>query len=233
MKKAAYLLFIVAVIILGALILEAEEQKVSEKRLAMSVTIAKAKDFSSLVGMQIFSDTLIKNHIKLYEGYVKNSNDILEKLNNLILDKKDRTPEYAELKRRFAWELNGMVLHEYYFENLGPSAPLDAKSPLYIKISEDFGSFDDWKEDFISTGLMRGIGWAVLSWELKTGKLLNIWINEHDVGHITSSRPILVMDVFEHAYITDFGLDRAKYIESFFKNINWKISEKRFNEFYR
>jgi len=123
-----------------------------------------------------------------------------------------------------------MLLHEYYFENLGGKQALDVSSALYKKIIEDFGSFDNWKQDFTSTGLMRGIGWAVVYWEPKTDKLINVWVNEHDEGHITGSRPILVMDVFEHAYMSDYQLDRAKYIEAFFRNINWQASIGRFNE---
>jgi len=189
---------------------------------------AQEKDFSYLIGMSGFSDTLLNNHFKLYLGYVKNSDAILEKLNTLLAVKKDNTPEYAELKRRLGWEFNGRLLHEYYFENLGGSQPLDVNTSLYKKITESFGSFENWKQDFISTGMMRGIGWVVVYWEPKTGKLVNVWVNEHDTGHLSGARPLLVMDVFEHAYITDYQLDRAKYIEAYFKNINWQVAAERF-----
>ncbi|MDD4894394.1 MAG: superoxide dismutase [Candidatus Omnitrophica bacterium] len=190
----------------------------------------KARDFSVLIGMDGFSDTLLNNHFKLYQGYVKNTNIIFEKLDALLTDNKDRTVEYAELERRLSWELDGALLHEYYFENLGGKEPFDVKSPLYKKITEEFGSFDRWKQDFVSVGLMRGIGWVVLYWEPTRGRLLNIWVNEHNIGHIVAAKPLLVMDVFEHAYMTDYQLDRAKYIDAFFKNINWDVVTKRFNE---
>lgn len=230
MKRTICMMVIcLALIILArAGIAQAEEEL---KGLAVKpVIMAGAKDFSSLAGMSGFSDTLLNNHFKLYQGYVKNTNLILEKLVALLADKKENSPDYSELKRRFGWEFNGMLLHEYYFENLGGKQALDVNSALYKKIIEDFGSFDTWKQDFTSTGLMRGIGWAVVYWEPKTDKLINAWINEHDEGHIAGSSPILVMDVFEHAYMSDYQLDRAKYIEAFFKNINWEASIGRFNE---
>ena len=183
------------------------------------------KDYSRLLGMQGFSDTLLNNHFKLYQGYIKNTNTVLEKLNALLVESKDKTPEYAELKRRFGWEFNGMRLHEYYFENLGAKITIDSNSPLYKRLSADFGSFDLWKQDFLSTGLMRGIGWVMLCEDILSSKLINVWINEHDVGHLSGAKPILVMDVFEHAYFTDYQLERAKYIDAFFANINWSMLE--------
>lgn len=190
----------------------------------------QAKDFSRLIGMKGFSDTLLNNHFKLYQGYMKNTNMLLEKLNALAADKKGNTPEYAELKRRLGWEFNGALLHEYYFENLGESGSPDEKSALYKSIVENFGSLNAWKRDFISTASMRGIGWVVLYYEPRTGKLVNTWINEHDVGHITAAKPIIVIDVFEHAYMPDYDLDRAKYIENFLTNLNWNVAEGRFDK---
>ena len=104
----------------------------------------EAKDYSKLLGMQGFSDNLLNNHFKLYQGYAKNTNLVLETLEALLKDGKDRLPEYAELKRRLGWEFNGMRLHEYYFDNLGGKQPIDAKNAAYKKIAEDFGSFDGW-----------------------------------------------------------------------------------------
>jgi Fe-Mn family superoxide dismutase len=187
----------------------------------------EAKDYSYLLGKTDFSDTLLANHFKLYQGYVKNTNALLEELKALLEGTKDRSPTYAELKRRFGWEFNGMRLHEYYFENLGGKITPDTQDLLYKKISANFGSFEIWKQDFISVGSMRGIGWVILYKDPQNGRLVNVWINEHDTGHIAGAQPILVMDVFEHAYLTDFQLDRAKYIETFFNNINWSTTVKR------
>jgi len=186
-----------------------------------------AKDYSKLLGMQGFSDTLLKNHFTLYQGYVTNTNKLVETLGQMLKEGKTGTPEFAELKRRFGWEFNGMRLHEYYFENLGGKGGLEKTGNLSKKISEDFGSYENWEKDFKAVGAMRGIGWAVLYQDSSTGKLMNFWINEHDGGHPAGCTPILILDVFEHAFMIDYGLKRADYIEAFFKNINWKAAEGR------
>jgi len=180
-----------------------------------------AKDYSNLIGMKGFSETLLKNHFTLYQGYVTNINKIIDLLAAMLKEGKVGTPEYAELKRRVGFEFNGMRLHEYYFENLGGKGALDKSGKLAKKLAEDFGSYEVWERDFKGTGTMRGIGWAILYQDNVTGKLVNQWINEHETGHLAGCIPILVMDVFEHAFITDYGLKRADYIEAFFQNINW------------
>ena len=186
-----------------------------------------AKDYSKLIGMEGFSETLLKNHFALYQGYVTNTNKVMDILNQILKDGKAGTPEFAELKRRVGWEFNGMRLHEYYFENLGGKSPLDKNGRLSKKVVEDFGSYEAWEKDFKATGSMRGIGWTVLYQDISNGKLVNFWINEHDVSHPAGCNPILIMDVFEHAFMLDYGLKRADYIEAFFKNINWPSVESR------
>jgi Fe-Mn family superoxide dismutase len=186
-----------------------------------------AKDYTKLIGMEGFSDTLLNNHFTLYQGYVTNTNKITDILAALLKDGKTAAPEYAELKRRFGFEFDGMRLHEYYFENLGGKTPLDKSGALAKKLAAAFGSYDTWEQDFRATGALRGIGWVVLYQDDVTGGLFNQWINEHEVGHLAGCRPVLVMDVFEHAYMIDYGLKRADYIAAFFKNINWKAAENR------
>jgi Fe-Mn family superoxide dismutase len=186
-----------------------------------------AKDYSRLLGMQGFSDTLLKNHFTLYQGYVTNTNKLMETLGQMLKEGKVGTPEFAELKRRFGWEFNGMRLHEYYFENLGGKGGLEKTGKLSKKIAEDLGSHENWEKDFKAVGAMRGIGWAVLYQDSSTGRLMNFWINEHDAGHPAGCTPILILDVFEHAFMIDYGLKRADYIEAFFKNIDWKAAEGR------
>jgi len=185
-----------------------------------------AKDYSNLIGMKGFSETLLKNHFTLYQGYVTNTNKLMDLLAAMLKEGKVGTPEYSELKRRMGFEFNGMRLHEYYFDNLGGKTPLN-KSGLAQKVAAVFGSYDAWERDFKATGAMRGIGWAILYQDSVTDGLFNQWINEHEVGHFAGCTPILVMDVFEHAFITDYGLKRADYIEAFCKNINWKVVESR------
>lgn len=186
------------------------------------------KSFEHLLGLKGFSDQLLKNHFTLYQGYVNNTNRIAEALAGLLKQGKTGTPEYAELKRRFGWEFNGMRLHEHYFGNMTrESAGLSSSSEIYRKIVEDFGSYEDWEKDFKAAGMMRGIGWVVLYYDTAVGKLWNTWVNEHDVGHLSGAAPVLIMDVFEHAYMIDYGLKRADYVEAFFNAIDWeKVSDR-------
>ena len=186
-----------------------------------------AVDYSGLTGMEGFSDTLLNNHFNLYQGYVTNTNKLIEKLEVMLKEDKLNTPEYNELKRRMGFEFDGMRLHEYYFGNLGGKKPLDTSGALAARITEDFGSYGNWEKDFKATGKMRGIGWAILYQDNISGRLFNQWINEHETGHLAGCVTILVMDVFEHAYITDYGLDRAAYIDAFFGNINWEVAAGR------
>ncbi len=186
-----------------------------------------AKDYGKLIGMAGFSETLLKNHFTLYQGYVTNTNKALDIVEQMLKDGKTGLPEYAELKRRLGWEFNGMRLHEYYFENLGGKDPLDKYGPLGKQLQCDFGSYEMWEKDFRATGSMRGIGWAVLYQDSMNRRLFNFWINEHDVSHPAGCVPILIMDVFEHAFMIDYGLKRADYIESFFRNIDWAAAGSR------
>lgn len=184
----------------------------------------EAKNFDNLLGTKGLSDQLLKNHFTLYQGYVTNTNKVADALSAMAKEGKTATPEYAELKRRFGWEFNGMRLHEYYFGNIikGGKA-IDKNTNLYKKIVSEFGSYENWEKDFKATGAMRGIGWVILYYDGTEGRLFNTWINEHDTGHLCGAKPILVMDVFEHAYMVDYGLKKADYIEAFFKAIDWTI----------
>ncbi len=185
------------------------------------------KDYTKLIGMEGFSENLLKNHFTLYQGYVTNTNKVLDSLAQMVKDDKVATPEFAELKRRLGWEFNGMRLHELYFENLGGKGDINKDGVLAKKMAGTFGSYEAWEKDFKGVGTMRGIGWAVLYQDTTNANLINFWINEHDVSHPAGCTPILIMDVFEHAWMPDYGLKRADYITSFFKNINWVEAEKR------
>jgi Fe-Mn family superoxide dismutase len=186
-----------------------------------------AKDYSHLIGIKGFSETLLKNHFALYQGYVNNTNKLWDIMAAMLKEGKTGTPEYAELKRRFGFEFNGMRLHEYYFENLGGDKPLDKGGAVSKKLAAACGSYDGWEQDFKATGAMRGIGWVVLYQDNTNSWLFNQWINEHEVGHPAGCAPILVMDVFEHAFMLDYGLKRADYINAFFQNIDWAAVTKR------
>jgi Fe-Mn family superoxide dismutase len=188
----------------------------------------QAKDYTYLIGLEGFSEALLKNHFGLYEGYVKNTNTLIEKLSSL----EPGTPEYAELKRRFGWEWNGMRLHELYFGNMTKRETLNTKHQASEKkmqevLSKSFGSFEKWREDFIGTGAMRGIGWVILAHDEESGKMFNTWIDEHNTGHLTDVEPLLVMDVFEHAFMLDYGMKRSEYIEAFMNAIDWNVVKER------
>ncbi len=186
------------------------------------------KKFDHLIGMEGFTVQLLKNHFKLYEGYVENTNKLLETLAETPTDGKD--PNYAELSRRLGFELNGMRLHEYYFENLGGDGDFDLAPTLAKELKSSYGDFDTWKEIFVATGAIRGVGWCILYRDPITGGLISQWIGEHEVGHPAGWTPVLVMDLWEHAYMLDYGTERKGYIEAFFANVNWAAVETRVKE---
>ncbi len=184
------------------------------------------KKFDHLLGLEGFSDELLKNHFTLYEGYVKNVNGLVD----MLTTKEAGTVEYGELQRRLGWEFDGMRLHELYFENLMKGgSEFDANSDLGKLMIKLYGSFENWKKNFVSVGMMRGIGWVVLYYDPTADELFNVWINEHDGGHLVGCVPIVVMDVFEHAYMLQYGLKKADYIEAFMKNICFHVANARFN----
>src|SRR3989339_1941906 len=185
----------------------------------------EAKNFEHLFGLAGFSDELLKNHFTLYGGYVTNTNKVYEALKTT----EAQTPQWNELKRRFGWEWNGMRLHELYFENMKKSGQSMSEGELKKSLTHLFGSFENWEKAFKAVGTMRGIGWVVLAYDPEGKKLFNLWINEHDVGHLAGTIPLLIMDVFEHAYMVDYGLKKVDYIETFFRNIDWPLVEKRLN----
>jgi Fe-Mn family superoxide dismutase len=190
----------------------------------------KARQFN-LSGLAGISDQTLEVHFKLYEGYVKNTNLINEKLAEIGLAGIDKNQlVFSELKRRLGFEYNGMVLHEYYFENLkkGGGGEPDQKSELHKAIASSFGSFDDWKKDYAAVGNMRGVGWAICYQDPVNSRLSNHWITLHEEGNIAGFNPVLVMDVWEHAFLLDYKpADRPKYIEAFFSNVDWSAVDKR------
>ena len=193
----------------------------------------QAKQFK-LSGLQGISDQTLEMHFKLYEGYVKETNRLTEKISEFLKDgqvDQEEMPAYSELTRRMGFEYNGMVLHEYYFDNLqsGGGTGDPTKSSEFIKAAEStFGSYDIWKADFVGIGKMRGVGWAICYQNPANGRLSNHWITLHETGNVAGFTPILVMDVWEHAYLLDYKpAERPKYIEAFFSNIDWKTVEGR------
>ncbi|MEK6809257.1 MAG: Fe-Mn family superoxide dismutase [Nanoarchaeota archaeon] len=190
-----------------------------------------AQNFENLLGLKGFSDQLLQNHFKLYQGYVANTNKLLDALTAMEKEGKTATPEYAELKRRFGWEFNGMRMHELYFGNMAKGGKaLNKNFSLAKELTKIYGGLEDWEKNFKAVGAMRGIGWAVLVYDQKQKEFFNLWINEHDVGHLAGTVPLLIMDVFEHAFMLDYGLNRADYIKAFMEAVDWDAVQKRFEK---
>jgi Fe-Mn family superoxide dismutase len=189
----------------------------------------KPQDFSHLNGLNGISDDQLKAHFELYQGYVKNTNALNEQIADLLRSGKPDSPDYLELMRALGFEYNGMILHEYYFGNLMPNgSERTRKGQLDQMIIRDFGTWDAWRSAFINVGKMRGIGWAILYQDPVTERLSNHWISLHENGHPAGFKPLLVMDVWEHAFVPDYKpTDRASYIEAFFSNVAWEAVEQR------
>jgi Fe-Mn family superoxide dismutase len=198
-----------------------------------SIGTYKARQFD-LSGLKGISDQTLEMHFKLYEGYVKETNNLTERITQFISDgnvDQEEMPAYSELTRRLGFEYNGMVLHEYYFENLlkGGGTGDPAPTSQFAKAAEaTFGSYNIWKADFVGIGKMRGVGWAICSQNPANGRISNHWITLHETGNVAGFTPILVMDVWEHAFLLDYKpAERPKYIEAFFSNIAWDTVENR------
>ncbi len=141
--------------------------------------------------------------------------------------KEPGTPEFAELHRRFGWEWNGMRMHELYFGNMAKGGVSLSDRTLKKLIVETWGSVENWEKEFRGMASMRGVGWVVLAHDKREGKLFNVWIREHEDGHLVGGTPLLVMDVWEHAFMIDYGIKRADYINAFMSSIDWHAVEER------
>ncbi len=187
----------------------------------------EAKNFENLLGMKGFSDNALKVHFALYQGYVNNTNKLIEELSSVSQDSSSR----AELQRRFGWEFDGMRLHEYYFESLTKDdKKIQEQSNLFKKIQDDFGGFSQWEKEFRTIASARGIGWGILYYDNKSEHLINNWVNEHDAGHLAGLPILLNIDVFEHAFMLDYGTKKADYINTFMEAVDWDVVSERFNK---
>jgi Fe-Mn family superoxide dismutase len=191
----------------------------------------EAKTYPHLKGLKGISDALLETHFALYAGYVKNTNLLTEQLMAQAKEGKAAGTNlgYAEMTRRLGFEYNGMILHEYYFGNLKPGGgDLDKSSKLAQEIEKSYGSVETWMADFRAVATMRGIGWAVMYQDPTTKLLSTHWVTLHSDGNPAGYTPILVMDAWEHAFVPDYKAnERAKYVEAFFQNIDWKAAESR------
>jgi len=189
--------------------------------------VEKSFNLRGLVGIP---DEQIEFHLKLYSGYVANVNKLLAKIRDNLGKEASASPEHAEMVRRLGWEINGMRLHDLYFDNLTSGGKtLNASSGLGKAIGASFGSYENWLSEFNRVAMMRGVGWAILYKDPVNGNLTNHWISSHEEGHPAGFTPILVMDIWEHAFTVYLKpTERGKYIEHFLANINWEEAERRF-----
>lgn len=188
----------------------------------------KEKQFN-IPKLKGLSEETIEDHLKLYAGYVKHSNLILEKIDELAKDAKSNAYALGELQRRFGFEYDGMRNHEVYFESLSDgSKEVSKDSELYKSIDYIWGSYDAWLNRFKSIALTRGIGWAILYFDKEEQVLLNAFVEDHQLGQLTGCVPILALDMWEHAFVRDYRPSgKSDYVEDFFHNLNWKYCEKR------
>jgi Fe-Mn family superoxide dismutase len=179
-------------------------------------------------GLKGISDQQLEYHFEThYKGYVTKINEVWDKMQTVHRSKANQNfSDYRALKVEESFNYMGVVLHELYFENIkGKGGAPSAK--LAELINKNFGSFDKWKEDFKACGIALR-GWAVLVYDLTSGKLTNNGLDAHNVYGLLNTVPLLVLDVYEHAYYADQGPKRPPYIEAFFENVDWKVVNKRF-----
>jgi Fe-Mn family superoxide dismutase len=177
------------------------------------------------------SSKTIEEHLKLYAGYVKHSNLLLSKIDELATDSEKNAYALGEVQRRFGFEYDGMRNHEVYFESLsGGPVPISQDSELYKSIVYLWGSFDAWFARFKAIAMTRGVGWAMLYLDTKDHRLLNAYVEDHQLGQLVGCVPVLALDMWEHAFVADYQPSGKKqYIEDFFTNLNWKKIEENMN----
>ena len=177
----------------------------------------------------ISEKTMTIHHVKLYVGYVNKRNEIEEKLAVADRSLANATySEFGELKREESFAANGIFLHEYYFNVLGGDGALGGENnqggSLIEAIKTEFGSYNKWLEDFKATG-MTARGWVVLALDFNDGRLHNYLCDTHNHGGIWGALPLVVLDMYEHAYFIDYGSDRKTYIEDYMQNLNWPAAQ--------
>jgi len=181
-------------------------------------------NISTLKGI---SAKTIEEHLKLYSGYVKNANAVIEQISELSKDSAKNMYLIGELFRRFSFEYNGMRNHEVYFRHLeGGAQPITAGGPLEKLIIETCGSVDILLFGLRNIALTRGVGWAVIWYDKKDKRLLASWVDEQHLGQLNDCAMILAIDMWEHSFVADYQPSGKKqYVEDFLSNLNWKTCE--------
>lgn len=186
----------------------------------------KAVDFQ-YVNVEAISQKQYDIHLELYKGYIKKINEIWDKLEDNSIEKDSNATYslYRGLKKGETYALDGVILHELYFANLGGKINVPS-GPIINEMDNFFGSYEKWKDDFIACG-MSARGWTVLAYDQRSKSFHNFLCDEHDQGAIWNAFPLIVMDVYEHAYYIDYPNKKAEYIKRFLNDINWDVINKR------
>lgn len=192
------------------------------------VTKLIPKDHLKPKSLKGISDKQLDYHFEThYKGYVAKLNEIWERLESVDRTKANQNfSDYRALKVEESFNYMGVVLHELYFENLKGGEGTKPSQQLKEQLEKNFGSLDKWKEDLKACGLALR-GWAILVYDLSNGRLINNGLDAHNLYGLLNTMPLLVLDVYEHAYYIDQGPKRAPYIDAFFENINWNVVNKR------
>jgi len=180
----------------------------------------------SLFEMDGISRGQIEQHYTLYEGYVKKTNEIRSKLPRADLDTANQSySELRELKVELSFTLNGVKLHEEYFFNLGGKGGRPSDK-LRTIIERSSGSYEAWEKDLRASGLVAR-GWVITAFDFDDNRLYNYIADSHNTYGIWNALPVIVLDTYEHAYMVDYGVKRAPYIDAFLRNINWDVINAR------
>jgi Fe-Mn family superoxide dismutase len=184
----------------------------------------KKLPFAELKG--ISQKTIEIHYGKLYQGYVKKWQEITDKAEKADESLANATfSELRELEVEKTFAANAVLLHEAYFDGLGGDGKPQGK--IMDQIAKDYGSFEDWVGRFKALGLASR-GWVILAYDFNEGRLRNYIADAHNLYGVWGTAPIVVLDVYEHAYFIDFGSDRKAYIEAFFENLNWQAIDKKY-----
>jgi Fe-Mn family superoxide dismutase len=189
-----------------------------------------AQDFN-IPDIPGLSSKQLEVHLGLYKGYVTHVNLITQKLGAMRNGAVKEDPYVeAELRRRFAFEFDGMRMHENYFEQLeGGGAPIDNNGFFAKKVSEKYGDVQDFQEHIRQVAGSRGIGWVVVYYDPKADTVHTVFAGDHELGHLSGLPILYCVDMWEHAFMVDYiPSEKAKYLEIFMNNTNWKVVEDRF-----
>ncbi|HEX8946699.1 MAG TPA: Fe-Mn family superoxide dismutase [Candidatus Paceibacterota bacterium] len=186
----------------------------------------------ALPALEGLSEEQIKVHLALYEGYVKNVNLVMSTI-AAYGQTDDEGGKYAiaELRRRFAFEFDGMRMHEYYFEQFEGEKGGSPESGLAKAATEKYGSGENFLAHIRSVASTRGIGWVVVYADPRGKTIHTVFVNDHELGQLAGLPILLALDLWEHAYMVDYKpAEKKSYIDAFFANLNWTVVEKRFDD---